>query len=134
MPFGFYIVLTITIILTVTKYRCLKRQWLFPFSYMLYFLNHCQYFTGHDYIWIHWSVSNKKKKYLVQRLTNENKNTENWKMIMGTIAKTGITQVLATVGHNGCFTSTFLDIFCLIHFLKNSINYEIYKIKNAGIL
>jgi hypothetical protein len=50
-------------------------------------------------------------------------------MSMDTIAKTGLTQVLANVGHNGCFTSTFLDNLCLIYFLENSINYEINKIK-----
>ena len=52
-------------------------------------------------------------------------------MSMDTIAKTGLTQVLANVGHNGCFTSTFLDNLCLIYFLKHSINYEINKIKKT---
>ena len=50
------------------------------------------------------------------------------------IKKTRITQVLANVGHNGCFTSTFLDNFCLIFVIKHSINYEINKIKNERIL
>jgi hypothetical protein len=55
-------------------------------------------------------------------------------MSMDTIAKTGLTQVLANVGHNGCFTNIFLDNLYLIYFLENSINYEINKIKNARIL
>ena len=40
---------------------------------------------------------------------------------MDTIAKTGLTQVLANVGHNGCFTNTFLDNLCLIY-LKKKFN------------
>ena len=32
--------------------------------------------------------------------------------------KTGLTQVLANVGHNGCYTSTFLDIFVSYLFLN----------------
>jgi hypothetical protein len=55
-------------------------------------------------------------------------------MSMGTIEKTGLTQVLANVGHNECFNSTFLDNLCLIFAFKHSINYEINKIKNARIL
>jgi hypothetical protein len=31
--------------------------------------------------------------------------------------KTGLTQVLANVRHNGCFTSTFLDNFCCVSYL-----------------
>ena len=50
-------------------------------------------------------------------------------MSMDTIEKTGLTQVLANVGQNGCFASTFLDIFCLIFVFKHSINYEINKIR-----
>ena len=46
-------------------------------------------------------------------------------MSMDTLEKTGLTQVLANVGHNGCFTSTFLDKFCLIFVFKHSINYEL---------
>jgi len=48
---------------------------------------------------------------------------------MDTIDKMGLTQVLANVGHNGCFTSTFLDNVCLIFVFKHSINYEIKYIK-----
>jgi hypothetical protein len=33
-------------------------------------------------------------------------------------------------GHNGCFTSTFLDNVFLIFVFKHSINYEIKYIKN----
>jgi hypothetical protein len=122
------------LVLTVAKYPCLKRQWVFRFTYMLYFLNHCQQFTGLDYIWVQWRVSNKKQKYLIQRQANDNNNTENWKMSMDIIEKTGLTQVLANVGHAWFFTSTFLDKCCLIFVLKHSINYEINKIKNARIL
>ena len=43
-------------------------------------------------------------------------------------------KVLENVGHNGCFTSIFLDNVCLIFVFKHSINYEINKIKNARIL
>jgi hypothetical protein len=50
----------------------------------------------------------------VQRQANKQKNTENWKINHGHHRKTGLTQVLAKVGHNGCFTSTFLDHICLI--------------------
>ena len=134
MPFGFYIILSITIMLTVTKYPCLKDNDYFLFTLMLYFLNHCQYFTGLDYIWVHRKVSNKKQKYLVHRQINENTNTKNWKMSMNTIEQTRLIQVLANVGHNGCFTSTFLDNIWLIFVFKHSINYEINKIKNARIL
>ena len=52
-------------------------------------------------------------------------------MSMDTIEKTGLTQVLANVGHNRCFTSTFLDICCLIFLFKHSINYEINKIRKG---
>jgi hypothetical protein len=52
-------------------------------------------------------------------------------MSMDTIEKTGLTQVLANVGHNGCFTSTFLDICCLKFLFKHSINYEINKIRKG---
>jgi hypothetical protein len=55
-------------------------------------------------------------------------------MSMDTVEKMGLTQVLANVGQNGCFTSTFLNKFCLIFVFKHSINYEINKIKNARIL
>ena len=101
------------------------------FTYMLYFLIHCQYFTGLSYIWVQLGMLNKKQKCLEQRQANENKNTENWKMSMDTIEKTGLTQVLANVGHNRCFTSTFLDICCLIFLFKHSINYEINKIRKG---
>jgi hypothetical protein len=47
---------------------------------------------------------------------------------MDTIEKTGLTQLLANVGYNGCFTSIFLDNVCLIFVFKHSINYEINKI------
>ena len=50
-------------------------------------------------------------------------------MSIDTIYKTRLTEVLANVGHNGCFTSTFLDNYCLIFVFKHSINYEINKIK-----
>ena len=49
-------------------------------------------------------------------------------MSMDTIETTGLTQVLANVGHTGGFTSTFLDNCCLIFVFKHSINYEIKKI------
>jgi hypothetical protein len=49
---------------------------------------------------------------------------------MNTIEKRRLSQKLANIGHNGCFTSLFLDNFCLIFVLKHSINYEINKIKN----
>jgi hypothetical protein len=55
-------------------------------------------------------------------------------MSMDTIEQTRLIQVLANVGHTGCFTSTFLDNVCLIFVFKHSINYEIKYIKNAGIL
>jgi hypothetical protein len=55
-------------------------------------------------------------------------------MSMDIIEQTGLTQVLANVGHTGFFTSTFLDNCCLIFVFKHSINYEINKIKNARIL
>ena len=55
-------------------------------------------------------------------------------MSMDTIEQTALTQVMANVGHNGCFSSTFLDNFCLIFVFKYSINNEINKIKNARIL
>jgi hypothetical protein len=146
MLFGFYIVLNITIMLIVTKYPYLKRQWLFPFYVDALFPESLpildwtclhigtMYFTGLDYIWVQMRVSNKKQKYLVQKQANENKNTENWKMGMNTIDKTALTEVLVNVGQNGWFTSTFLDMFCLIFVFKHSINYEINKMKNARIL
>jgi hypothetical protein len=130
MPFGFYIILNIIIMLTDTQYPCLKRQWWFPFYVDALFP---ESLPIHYWILL-WSVSNKMHNYLVQRQANENKNTENWKMSMDTIEKTRLTQVLANVGHNGCFTSTFLDNCCLIFVFKHSINYEINKIKNARIL
>jgi hypothetical protein len=130
MPFGFYIILNITIMLTDTQYPCLKRQWWFPFYVDALFPESLPI-----YYWILlWSVSNKMHNYLVHRQANENKNTENWKMSMDTIENTGLTQVLANVGHNGCFTSTFLDNLYLIFVFQHSINYEINKIKNARIL
>ena len=55
-------------------------------------------------------------------------------MSMDTIEKTGLTEVLANVRHNGCFTSTFLDNCYLIFVVKHSINYEINKIENTRIL
>ena len=71
---------------------------------------------------------------IIQRQANEEEKHENWKMSMGTIEKTRLTQVLVNVGHNECFTSTFLNNLCLIFAFKHSINYEINKIKNARIL
>jgi hypothetical protein len=50
-------------------------------------------------------------------------------MSMNTIDKAALTEVLVNVGQNGCFTGTFLDMFCLIFVFKHSINYEINKIK-----
>jgi hypothetical protein len=50
-------------------------------------------------------------------------------MSMDTIEKTVLTQVLANAGHNGCFTSTFLENVFLIFVFKHSINYEIKYIK-----
>ena len=129
-PFVFFIVLNISIMLTVTTYRCLKRQWLFPFLHICFI----SWFTANTllgYIWVQLGMLNKKQKCLEQRQANENKNTENWKMSMDTIEKTGLTQVLANVGHNGCFTSTFLDICCLKFIFKHSINYEINKIRKG---
>jgi hypothetical protein len=130
MSFGFCTILNITIMLTVTQYPCLKRQCWFPFYVDALFP---ESLPIHYWILL-WSVSNKMQNYLVQRQANENKNTENWKMSMDTIEKTRLTQVLANVGHNGCFTSTFLDNCYLIFVFKHSINYEINKIKKARIL
>jgi hypothetical protein len=48
-------------------------------------------------------------------------------MSMDTIETTGLTQVLVNAGHNGCFTSTFVDNVCLIFVFKHLINCEIYK-------
>ena len=50
-------------------------------------------------------------------------------MSMNTIDKAALTEVLVNVGQNGCFTGTFLDMFCLIFVFKHSINYEINKIR-----
>ena len=80
-------------------------------------------------MWVQWRVHNKKYTYLEQRQANENKNTENWKMSMDTIEQTRLTQVLANVGHIGCYTSTLLDNVCLIFVFKHSISYEIKYIK-----
>ena len=55
-------------------------------------------------------------------------------MSMDIIEKTGLTHVLANVGHTGFFTSTFLDKCCLIFVFQHSINDEINKIKKARIL
>jgi hypothetical protein len=52
-------------------------------------------------------------------------------MSMDTIEKTVLTQVLANAGHNGCFTSTFLENVFLIFVFKHSINYEIKYIKKT---
>jgi hypothetical protein len=52
---------------TVTKPKdiepCYRSQFLY--SYMLYFLNHCQYFSGLYYIWVRPRVSNKKQELLI---------------------------------------------------------------------
>jgi len=48
---------------------------------------------------------------------------------MGTdpIEKPGLTQVLANVGHNGWFTSTLLDHFCLIFVFRHSNIYMVLR-------
>ena len=46
------------------------------------------------------------------------KKPENKKMSLDIIEKTALTQVPANVGHNGWFTSTFLDNLCVIFVLN----------------
>ena len=67
---------------------------------------------------------------IVQRQSNERQLKDEH----GPPRKTGLIQVLANVGDNGCFTIFFLEFVCLIFGFKHYINYEINKIKNARIL